>query len=247
MFFLVFSVFSASAIMTFSRNVKKLTVQSDQRSFTVPIKTMVPTKTTVPTQKIFGIGYPKTGTTTLGYCFERLGCRHQSYDMLLAEKFCQGDRLAVLNAAKAYDTFEDWPWFLAYETLATAYPQAKFILTMRQTSSAYVNSLYRHRQREGAFSPDFIEPSWWRTVLGHAPNFWNPDFFRAKYEAHNEAVIRYFQDKPNRLLMLCWEKGDGWNELCTFLGKPLPQEPFPHLNKGCRHACVIPNALVLPD
>jgi hypothetical protein len=25
---------------------------------------------------------------------------------------------------------------------------------------------------------------------------------------------------------------DGWAPLCEFLGKPVPNEPFPHLNEG---------------
>ena len=183
-------------------------------------------------QKVFGIGYPKTGTTTLGYCFQKLGYRHKTYDMALSVQFSRGDRTAVVTAAEQYDTFEDWPWFLAYEALDKAFPDAKFVLTQRQSSAAYISSLYRHRQREGAFSPDFQEPSWWRDILGYPPSYWNPDLFQAQYNVHNESVLSYFANKPHKLLMVCWEKGDGWNELCTFLNKTVPEESFPHLNKG---------------
>ncbi len=183
-------------------------------------------------QKIFGIGYPKTGTTTLGYCFEKLGYRHQSYDMALSVQLSRGDRAAVVTAAQHYDTFEDWPWFLAYEDLDKAFPDAKFVLTKRKNSAAYISSLHKHRQREGAFSPDFKEPHWWQDILGYPPDYWNPDLFQAQYEAHNESVLNYFANQPHKLLIVCWEKGDGWNELCTFLNKAVPEEPFPHLNKG---------------
>jgi len=31
------------------------------------------------------------------------------------------------------------------------------------------------------------------------------------------------------LLVVCWENGDGWDKLCSFLNKRKPDEPFPHL------------------
>jgi hypothetical protein len=30
--------------------------------------------------------------------------------------------------------------------------------------------------------------------------------------------------------LLEWEIGDGWGPLCEFLGKPVPEVPFPHAN-----------------
>jgi Sulfotransferase domain len=33
---------------------------------------------------------------------------------------------------------------------------------------------------------------------------------------------------PERLLV--YEVGDGWEPLCRFLGVPVPDEPFPHVN-----------------
>ncbi len=36
--------------------------------------------------------------------------------------------------------------------------------------------------------------------------------------------------KPERLLI--YKVQDGWEPLCNFLGKEIPQEEFPHLNKS---------------
>lgn len=30
--------------------------------------------------------------------------------------------------------------------------------------------------------------------------------------------------------LLEWSVEDGWEPLCSFLGKPVPEEPFPHVN-----------------
>lgn len=32
--------------------------------------------------------------------------------------------------------------------------------------------------------------------------------------------------------LLEWKVEDGWEPLCKFLGKPIPDEPFPHVNTG---------------
>ena len=41
---------------------------------------------------------------------------------------------------------------------------------------------------------------------------------------------RFFACEPNRLLEICWENGDGWQQLCAFLGCPVPTMPLPHCN-----------------
>ena len=32
--------------------------------------------------------------------------------------------------------------------------------------------------------------------------------------------------------LLEWEPEDGWEPICKFLGKPVPQEAFPYANRG---------------
>ena len=44
-----------------------------------------------------------------------------------------------------------------------------------------------------------------------------------------EAVRAFF---GSALIELCWERGDGWAELCRAIGEPAPDEPFPHANRG---------------
>jgi hypothetical protein len=58
------------------------------------------------------------------------------------------------------------------------------------------------------------------------------EYFTNFYNNHNQQVIDYFADKPDKLLVICWENKDGWNKLCDFLNKSVPKVPFPHLNKS---------------
>ena len=53
------------------------------------------------------------------------------------------------------------------------------------------------------------------------------------YEKHNEAVREYFKDRPEKLLTMCFENGDGWNKLLPFLGiEGTPVADWPHSNKA---------------
>ena len=181
--------------------------------------------------KIFGIGLPKTGTTTLGHCLRTLGYRHTTFDPELTIQVRRGNVQAALDKARDYDAFEDWPWFLVYESLFRAFPDAKFILTVRRDEQTYVESLRRYRERKGAYSEDFDEPWWWREAIGYAPGYWDSAQMIAGYRAHNQSVMDFFAPWPDRLAVMCWEDGDRWERLCGFIDEPLPTASFPHLNK----------------
>ncbi len=51
------------------------------------------------------------------------------------------------------------------------------------------------------------------------------------YNKHVEDVTGYFKDRPEKLLIICWENGDGWEKLSSFLGVDCPNIPLPHTNK----------------
>jgi hypothetical protein len=53
-----------------------------------------------------------------------------------------------------------------------------------------------------------------------------------EFEEHNKQVIEYFKNSPSQLLVMNIIEGDGWNKLCNFLNKPIPNKPFPHKNIG---------------
>ena len=180
--------------------------------------------------KIVGIGLPKTGTTTLGFCFRRFGFKHRTYDMDLALQVKRNQLEPVLEEAKSFEAFEDWPWFAIYRELDQRFPNSKFILTQRKDTETYVASLKRHHEREGIRSEDFVKPHWWNEVHGVEPAAWDYEKSAQRYERHNREVLEYFGNRISKdLLVVCWEHGDGWAELSRFLNKRLPEEPFPHL------------------
>jgi hypothetical protein len=180
--------------------------------------------------KVVGIGLPKTGTTSLGYCFRRFGFKHQTYDMDLALKVKRNQIDDVLCVAEQHESFEDWPWFMLYKEFDRRFPGTKFILTLRKDTATYVRSLQAHHEREGIRDPDWVKPHWWDEVQGMQPAEWDYDKSAQRYENHNRAVLDYFAGRIGKdLLVVCWENGDGWDALSRFLNKRAPSEPFPHL------------------
>lgn len=60
----------------------------------------------------------------------------------------------------------------------------------------------------------------------------NEDIYITQFEAHNNEVMRYFKDRPEDLLVMDLAKDDGWETLCAFLGKSVPDIAFPYANKA---------------
>src|ERR1043166_9643379 len=69
------------------------------------IRTTWTTVRPVRSTKVIGIGLPKTGTTSLGYCLRRFGFKHRTYDMDLAVKVKREQIDDVLEEAEKYESF----------------------------------------------------------------------------------------------------------------------------------------------
>lgn len=179
--------------------------------------------------KVFGIGWAKTGTTTLGQCFKILGFNHQTQDLSLVSGIKDGDLSKIIELAEGKDTFEDWPWIILYKELDKAFPGSKFILT-RRDSNKWVESYKNMLTKQGEAPAELNEI---RTVL-YGLNFPHvkEEELIERYERHFADVKEYFSERPNDLLIVNWSEGDGWNELCAFLEKDVPTQPFPHANKA---------------
>jgi hypothetical protein len=54
------------------------------------------------------------------------------------------------------------------------------------------------------------------------------DALRRYFNNHNEKIRKTVP--KDRLLE--WTPGDGWDPICKFLDKSVPNEPFPNINKG---------------
>ncbi len=166
--------------------------------------------------KLVGIGLPKTGTKTLGECFRVLGKRNASFSWDWMHKYLEEDTGYLLRVASNHDSFEDKPWCSIYRDIDRAFPGSKFILTTRVDEKVWFESLRKHRSRMHG-------------VHGQREDLWYMDAIQY-YREHNESARDYFQSRPGDFVELCWEKGDGWGQLVSFLNVDDPGVPFPKIN-----------------
>jgi hypothetical protein len=180
-------------------------------------------------EKIFGIGFHKTGTASLAEALRILGFR-VAHGMVINGPKGVHIEPPVTNAkvlpyavarAREVDAACDSPWPTLFRELDAAFPGAKFILTLRDPR-AWVDSMRRH------FGDRHSDALQW--IYGVPCVTGNESRCIEVYEAHNRAVREHFAVRPAGLLELDFAKGEGWDKLCTFLGRPVPAQPFPHDN-----------------
>lgn len=174
--------------------------------------------------KIIGIGLNKTGTKSLGYCMQHWGFSHVSCSEEAFKLWCNSDFEKLLSWVEIYDSFEDWPWPLFYQRIDRNFPGSKFILTKRKNPETWFESLCAHADRTG---PTVYRKYVYGNEMPHAYKEHHIKF----YLDHLYSCREYFKNRPRDYLEVCWEDGDGWEELSRFLGLPLPLVAFPHENR----------------
>jgi hypothetical protein len=105
----------------------------------------------------------------------------------------------------------------------------KFVLTVRDPAQ-WLRSLMNHLARPNAASEAMNRRR--RVLYGMAFPDPDPSELVARYTSHIEGVKHHFRDRPEDLLVVNWEAGDGWAQLAPFLGHPIPHTPLPHANRG---------------
>ncbi|HZJ11633.1 MAG TPA: sulfotransferase [Methyloceanibacter sp.] len=178
--------------------------------------------------KVFGIGLSKTGTSSLQGALEVLGYRVSGPNRRpLLKQVRSGDLSGVFAQTARDDAFCDFPYPLIFRELHRHFGNnAKFVLTTRRTPDVWYNSVCEHARTSQLFGGQ-------RLTYGFYRPFGRREQYIDFYEKHNEAVRAYFRDNggDDALIELCWDGGEGWDALCEFLGKPIPDQPFPHRNQ----------------
>lgn len=176
--------------------------------------------------KVFGVGFQKTGTTSLGTIFDKLGYKTLSYGAFRhlagrdALTWDEIRKLAIELAAEA-DAAKDTPWPLLYKELDEAFPGSKFIHVTRKTESwikSAVNDFQNH--------PNALH----RLIYGTNGPLGNESVWTKRYEEHNAAVAEYFADRPDDYLHVQLEDGLTYEKVCPFLGEPLVGTGSPKAN-----------------
>ena len=195
--------------------------------------------------QLIGAGFPRTGTLSTQGALIRLGlpCYHMAevivheahtnawHDFLVGGKPMDWKKLF-----SGYEATVDAPGAFFHREIMAAFPDAKVLLNLRDpekwydsfmTLSGVMDEFEEHR----ATNPRLER---WRSAtdalmlrtFGPPP----PDRDRA-IQVFEEHARRVQEEVPaDRLLV--FRVQDGWEPLCEFLGRDVPDEPFPHLNEG---------------
>lgn len=189
--------------------------------------------------KIFGIGYPKTATSSLSKALAILGYRsaHDTYGIL--PRFFPEELKSYKYDPQILDQNDALSGIvcLVYKQLDQAYPGSKFILTVRNEQK-WLESVRAHLQinetaQGRAMDAELPLRPFVRAKLYDGDIFFNEqhtqDYLKI-YRDFNRGVLAYFKDRDN-LLVMDIEKGDGWDNLCNFLGCRVPDKPLPWKNR----------------
>ena len=175
--------------------------------------------------KIICVGMHKTGISSLEQALRVLGFTVRGGSSRLLVPILKGNFKPVLKTMESWDAVRDIPWYKIYRELDERVPDCKFILTVREDEAWY---------RSVSRSIGEIKRANGEWVYGRGKGLpkYNKENTLHVYHKHNREVLEYFEDRPNDLLVLNIAAGDGWDKLCEFFGKEIPEIPFPHKNQA---------------
>ena len=149
-------------------------------------------------QKIFCIGLGKTGTKTLANVLTKSGRKHSTGPVKEGLFWYRSDQLKNLKKiTDSFDSFDDYPYPLIYQHLHREYPKAIFVLTTRQSSNEWADSVIDHHMRFGPSDAQLM-------TFGFYPLARDRNWLCEFYEKHNQEVIDYFGSNEN-FFILDWE------------------------------------------
>lgn len=180
-------------------------------------------------QKIFCLGFHKTGTTSLEILLQDMGYQvaspYKNWDPMLTRMLENGDIAELKKMTELFDAFQDAPWFLYYKEFDQWYPGSKFILTIRDSHSWWKSFLNYFRDEH---KPLFEYIYGFDNPAGHEKTFVE------RFEKHNHEVLDYFENRPNDLLIVDVGEDDALQKLSTFLGRSTSYIKMPHANSSLR-------------
>lgn len=200
--------------------------------------------------EVIGAGFGRTGTASLKQALEELGyvkCHHMSEvfgDSRQADWWDRASRGEAVNWHEVFDGFKacvDWPSATYYKELAACFPDAKVILSTRDPESWYRSA------RESVYPISVAFPPW-ITALSKPMRKLKRATIRAVWDGTFESrfedkayALRVFHrhiDEVKEAIpadrLLIHRATDGWEPLCQFLGKSIPDSPYPRVNESAR-------------
>ncbi|HEX4467449.1 MAG TPA: sulfotransferase [Solirubrobacteraceae bacterium] len=194
---------------------------------------------------MIGAGLGRTGTTSLKLALEQLldaPCHHmidvqenhwQDAVWLAAVR---GEPDCMQRLLDGYAAVVDWPGSAFWEPLSELHPDARVLLSTRETAAQWWSSYERTILQSVTSPPPADEPQrgphreMVRELLStcFAAGWQQRDEAVAAYERHNARVRASVE--PGRLIE--WQPGAGWEPICRALARAVPDAAFPRENSA---------------
>jgi hypothetical protein len=174
-------------------------------------------------QKVFCIGFHKTGTKSLSSALKQLGYCVTGPNWTRDADIAKTAWPKAKELIPKFDAFQDNPWPLLYKEIDAYAPNSKFILTIRN-SPDWLRSVVTY------FAA--AETPMRRWIYGFGCPSGHEQAYLDRYNAHNQAVLSYFKNRPQDILVMDIAGGEGWEKLCGFLDVDLMHSEFPHQNQA---------------
>lgn len=201
--------------------------------------------------KIFCIGQNKTGTTSIQKAFIELGFKvgDQRKAELLWREYWQGDFDSIIKYCKTAEVFQDFPFSFpnTYKYLDKAFPNSKFILTVRNNPDEWYSSVINFHAKlfgngrkltlQEVQNIDYITKGWiWNNMrklydLTEDDDPYDEVKLKSFYIKYNMDVLDYFSNRKNDLLVLNLSEKKAYKEFCDFIGVNTNETDFPWENK----------------
>ncbi|WP_452227717.1 sulfotransferase family protein [Lacinutrix sp. MEBiC02404] len=200
-------------------------------------------------EKIFCIGFPKTGTTSLEEALSLLGfkvCKghfNNNHTNYLISLFVNNEFDEIDKIIDYYDAFTDLPFGGTdfYKYLAKKYPTAKFIHTQRDADSwhnSLIKMITKFDSNYSTAMQTFHEKGRYGVIyyLIEVVKVDTLENSKAKilnyYIKINEELNSFFVKNDSAYLSMDLVENEGWEVLCPFLNISIPNRSFPHANKA---------------
>jgi len=197
------------------------------------------------TLKVIGAGFGRTGTASMKAALEQLGygkCHHMfevmpdAKQVELWHRIAQGETPDWDAIYADFGACVDFPSAAYWRELSEHYPNAKIVLTTRAFDGWYDSAnetIYAITLAMGGWMnlvprfrkiKEMVYGAIWDRVFDG--RFADRNATREVFEKHEADVKAAFNS--DRLLI--FHPKQGWEPLCEFLGKPVPETPFPNVN-----------------
>ena len=196
--------------------------------------------------KVFGTGFGRTGTMSLKIALEKLGmgpCYHMREvvshpsHIKIWYDISRGEHPNWNRLFSGFNSAVDFPVSLFYKKLINQFPDAKFILTLRDFDKWYIstaNTIYK---------VPTILPEWFKKVvypirifIAMQVNLIWVGLFNNRFSDKESAKIVYYEhiESVKKTIpsdkLLIYHVNKGWGPLCEFLNVAVPEIPFPKVN-----------------